>query len=159
MVISNNGVLTRAFRTLQSRTLHSFPRMPLDTASGGEAADVTLYPRLTTLGESRRNYLRLRPGFRLADRLHDYEGIVEPKRQSVAKRSGLDSWISGIHASVAGALVSPGLYQFNIRIPNGAPGAITQGTASIPRLRRSRRTPGSSAVLAGNRLWVWIDFN
>lgn len=35
--------------------------------------------------------------------------------------AGLDCWISGRYATVVGALVSPGLYQFNITIPQGAP--------------------------------------
>ena len=123
LAVNNNGVPiadTSAFRVGYSPAFLSFDvaghiaARHLDASLMGPS---NLYPGLSTPAKAGETIALYGTGF----------GPVSPAivagsaTQSGSMGSSLSCWIAGLNAPAVGALVSPGLYQINLTVPNGVP--------------------------------------
>jgi uncharacterized protein (TIGR03437 family) len=124
--VNNNGALSQPFVVLRSAgdspaflsldTLGHVAARHIDSSLVGPAA---LYPGYTTPAKVGEIISVYGVGFGLPDSGTVVNGAATQSGALRSEGSGFDCWISGIYAQTVGALVSPGLYQFNITIPNG----------------------------------------
>jgi uncharacterized protein (TIGR03437 family) len=127
ITVTNNGVSSASFAVFRSglspvflifdTTGHVAARH-LDSSLAGPAS---LYPGFSTpakLGETISVY---GSGFGKPTDNKVVSGSATQTGSLYLDGQGLSCWISGRLAHTVGALVSPGLYQFNITIPSGVP--------------------------------------
>ncbi len=125
VIASNGSTASEPFPVLRSGYSPTF--FSLDTAGHVAARHVnstligpaTLYPGYTTPAKVGETISIYGTGFGPPTNGTIVAGSAMQSGNLLPEGGGLDCFVSGIHAVVVGALVSPGLYQFNITIPNG----------------------------------------
>lgn len=123
--VLNNGVpiaTTAAFRERLSPAFLSFDAKGHIAARHLDSslmAPASLYPGLSTPAKAGETISLYATGLGAPVDVDLVDGSAT--QSGNLSNAGLSCWISGLNAQAVGALVSPGLYQINLTIPQGVP--------------------------------------
>ena len=125
ITVTNNGVSSAPFAVFRAALSPVF--FILDTTGHVAARHLDsslvgppgLYPGFSTPAKVGETISVYGSGFGKPDNNTVVNGSATQSGSLFLDGKGLGCWISGHRASTVGALVSPGLYQFNITIPSG----------------------------------------
>lgn len=123
VTVTNNGITSPPFLALKSRISEAFLTFDLVGhvaavhLNGTLVGPTSLYPGSSTPAKAGETISVFGIGFGNPTSGTLVAGSATQTGPLLVQGAGLNCWVGGATANVVGALISPGLYQFNITVP------------------------------------------